>query len=104
MILALDFMDFGCVWFCGFWLWVLWFMVVVVAMGCGCRGWLSWLVVVVTGGDGVVIVVVVVVLFLFFCFEDLMHSILITPRKNQAQFINPHSDYTQKKEKKKKEK
>ena len=27
---------------------------------CGCDGWLSWLVVVVTGGDGVV------VLFLFF--------------------------------------
>ena len=54
MILAMVVMvdDFGS----GFWLWVSWFMVVVVAVGCGCGcdDWLSWLVVVVAGGDGVV--------------------------------------------------
>ena len=39
-------------------------MVVVVAVGCcyGCDGWLSWLVVVVAGGDGVV------ALFFLSCF------------------------------------
>ena len=56
MILAMVVMvdDFGS----GFWLWVSWFMVVVVVVavgcGCGCDDWLSWLVVVVAGGDGVV--------------------------------------------------
>ena len=50
MVVMVD--DFGS----GFWLWVSWFMVVVVAVGCGCGcdDWLSWLVVVVAGGDGVV--------------------------------------------------
>ena len=44
----------------GFYL-VLWILAMgFVVYGCGCDGWLSWLVVVVTGGDGVV------VLFLFF--------------------------------------
>ena len=40
--------------FCGFWLWVLCFVVVVVvvAVGYGCVGWLSWLVVTVVSGDG----------------------------------------------------
>ena len=36
--------DFGFVsGFCGFWLWVSWFMVmvVVVVVGCGCDDWLS---------------------------------------------------------------
>ena len=43
-------------------LWILAMGFVVYGCGCGCDGWLSWLVVVVTGGDGVV------VLFLFFLF------------------------------------
>ena len=58
MVVVVDDFDSGFMYFgfgsgiCGFWLWVLWFMVVVVAMGCGCRGWLSWLVVMASGcGD-----------------------------------------------------
>ena len=47
------FLDFGFgSAFCGFWLWVLRFVAVVVEVGCGCDGWLSWLVVTVVSGDG----------------------------------------------------
>ena len=47
------FLDFGFgSAFCGFWLWVLRFVAVVMAVGCGCDGWLSWLVVTVVSGDG----------------------------------------------------
>ena len=50
--------DFG--FYLVLWILAMGFVVVVVAVGCGCDGWLSWLLVVVTGGDEVVF------LFLFF--------------------------------------
>ena len=52
MVIVVDDFDSGFVYFgfgnglCGFWLWVLWFMVVVVVVavvvGCGCDGWCLW--------------------------------------------------------------
>ena len=44
MVVVVDNFGFGSG-FCGFWLWVSWFMDVVVAVvvGCSCDGWLSCL-------------------------------------------------------------
>ena len=66
MVVVVDNFGFGSG-FCGFWLWVSWFMdvVVAVAVGCSCDGWLSWL--------------VVVVLFycFFFCFVYLFFCVVL---------------------------
>ena len=41
VVMVVDDFGFGSG-FCGFWLWVLWFVVVVVAVGCSCDDWWLW--------------------------------------------------------------
>ena len=72
MVVVVDNFGFGSG-FCGFWLWVSWFMdvVVAVAVGCSCDGWLSWL---------VVVVLFYCFFFFFFCLFIFLCCVVVTSR------------------------